>query len=214
MTKPRSKKVTALIVEPGADPVIYSPNAQAGVEQPHPTTPTESVNAPTVDKVDTAEGPGPVPEASPSGEAPSLELTPATLAQVINQLSQNENVIMAELKRLRDEVSSMRGGYSAKRVSDPAAVPAPGAPQTGGEMPQMMQQLIPVGLAALGKFLNGPEEKPKSKISELIEAKLMGRIDAMMDQALNQVSESIDASMEGRLFIQPKENSKTLEAPK
>ena len=177
------------------------------VEQPTPTQPSTK-NAEPLTATDTgkgsAEAAGPMTAASPAAPAQPLELTPETLAQIINQLSQNQNVMVTELKRLRDEVGSMRGGFSQARI-DPAATAAPTQ-----ETPQIIQQLAPLALAAITKFLSGADEKPKSRISELVEAKIAGRVETMIEQALTNVSKLLDAEIEGRVMIA--DNKKVPEA--
>ena len=158
-----------------------------------------------------AQEPTVIPESTPEPQVESepqkqVELTENSLAEIINQLSQNQTVIVNEVKRLRDEVSSMRGGYSQKRI-DPSV--NPGQPQQ--ETPAIVQQLAPLVMAAIQKFLSGPEEKPKSRIAELVEAKLANRLDAMIEQSLNNISALMDAEVDGRVMIAER---KEVPAPK
>lgn len=155
-----------------------------------------------------------MPGATPPGQAPTLELTAQNLAQVINVLAKNDQVFLNEIKLLREEVSSMRGGYSQKRIDpgfDPRA-PQQGQPQ---ETPELIKQLAPLAMAAVAKFLGPAEEaKPRSRIAELVEAKLASRLDSMIEKSLQSISDLMDAEVEGRVMVRPKEADHRLEAPK
>jgi hypothetical protein len=193
-------------------PVEQSASAQ-------PTDTTQADQPPATDKgtaQGSAEGAGSIPEASPSGEPQTLELTAANLAEVINQLSKNQNLIVDEVKRLRDDVSSMRGGFSRKTMSSPGDMPQPGAQtQEGGQMPAILAQLAPVAMAAISKYLGGGEEEKKSTVATQLQSRLEEYQAKQMDKMFSRIMEAIEASDEDRLMIQPRpEGTKGAPQPK
>ncbi len=191
----------------GPTPPTAQKEERIAVADPTQNRGTQAMPAPTKNGAGgvASGGPEPSPGISPPGQAPTLELTPQNLADVINTLAKNDQVFLDEIKRLRDEVSSMRGGYSQRQI--PAT--APGAPAQ--ETPEIFKQIAPLAMAAVAKFLGPAEEaKPKSRIAELVEAKLAARLDSMIEKSLQNISDLMDAEVEGRVMItEKKEMPKT-----